>query len=737
MNNHEKSLINLVSGYGQKHSDKFRKYTSINLDGIRTLVDKPQAVDKSQAQWLISSTLASRTFKEQEQNGSYHLLWADLDKDPKPLCEVSIFIAGLLSNADYEVYASRSAKEDYQKGRVIIPLDQPLNFDDWSICQSILNEKLNSNGFTPDPANLRAAQLCYLPNRGEFYASYSQREGLIFDPLNAWADDIESIRQERKAKTQELETLRKAAKEKREALSIVDLGADCIGSFNKAYSVADVLLRADYAQCGDKFRHPNSESGSFSASVKDGRVHTLSTNDPLYSNGEGAHDAFSAFKVLFADNDLSKALKLAGDEWLTIGEESYNKVKQREYAKKIAEAESQVADLNDNSEPNFKLVSSSTLTADQTNTNWLIKDLITDSSLGLLFGLSGSGKSFLALDMAFCIAAGIDFHGHRVIPGNVVYIAGEGYAGLKKRIKALEIKYGMKAPNLFISRQSASLTDADSAKDVRLAIDSICQDASLVIIDTMHRNFGEGDENSASDFGLFISNIDKYLRQNHETVIVVHHSGHNDTERSRGSSSIRAAMDFEYKVSMSGDVRKGMAHIKLSCTKMKDDEPAEDLFFEVTQQPIEWFDEDGVEINSLILNLTNNKPIIKVKDLTVNQKLALNSLETLIQNEEGVHIDLWRDKFYEGCTAENQEAKKKGFQRVRNELMKMGKIKVKNDFYSFDGELAFKSLAISLIDLNEQGTTGHNGTLTGHCPDGLSVAGQTGTHSYRSVPCPR
>jgi hypothetical protein len=503
-----------VSGLGQHHTNdadpnnnnkKLTPYLEIDLDGIRTLVDNPQKVDKNQAQWFIPSTLKSRNFKDQQANGEYWMLWADFDENPKPLKQLNDFVSAF--NFDYEIYSSRSATLNKQKCRILIPLNNPLSGDDWIICQKLLNDTFNSNGFTPDRASERAAQLCYLPNAGEFYESYSRRNGIYFDVLTVWPDNIKAYKDELLKQEKALEEQMLARTARKSALKLTDT-PDLIGAFNSCYTVQEILLKAGYAQRGDTFRHTNSESGSYSASVKDDRVNALSSNDPLYSNGKGAHDAFSAFTVLFANRDHSTALKLAGDDWLTIGGVPYNQAKRAETLAKAA-AHEITAD-----EPNFKLVSSIELTAKQTPTNWLIKNLITASSLGLLFGLSGSGKSFLALDIAFCISTGIDFHGHKVTQGSVVYIAGEGYAGLKKRIKALELKYGITAPNLYISKQSAALTDANNAKDVRLAIDSVCNNASLVIIDTMHRNFGEGDENSANDFGLFINNIDNYLRKN-------------------------------------------------------------------------------------------------------------------------------------------------------------------------------------------------------------------------------
>jgi len=59
-------------------------YLIIGMDEIKALVDSPQAVDKTQAQWLMPSSFPSRNFKQQEQHGIYWMLWADFDKNPPP-----------------------------------------------------------------------------------------------------------------------------------------------------------------------------------------------------------------------------------------------------------------------------------------------------------------------------------------------------------------------------------------------------------------------------------------------------------------------------------------------------------------------------------------------------------------------------------------------------------------------------------------------------------------------------
>jgi hypothetical protein len=70
---------------------------------------------------------------------------------------------------------------------------------------------------------------------------------------------------------------------------------------------------------------------------------------------------------------------------------------------------------------------------------YLIDGLIESSSLVQMFGDPGAGKSFLALDVAACVATGKAFHGLEVKQGPVIYVAGEGYNGIRRRLTGWEI----------------------------------------------------------------------------------------------------------------------------------------------------------------------------------------------------------------------------------------------------------------------------------------------------------
>ncbi len=190
----------IISGFGQFHTNEvnsnkpnrpFKPYQVIGLADIRASVDKPKSTSKPMAQWIIPSSHPSRSFDEQARGGLYHFLWADLDESPKPIAEVRGVLEQIV-DGDFEIYTTTSATQDNPKSRILIPLGNPLLPSDWASCQGKLNKLLSQHGITPDRANERHAQLCYLPNRGQYYESASRRDDIFFDPLVSWDQYVNS-----------------------------------------------------------------------------------------------------------------------------------------------------------------------------------------------------------------------------------------------------------------------------------------------------------------------------------------------------------------------------------------------------------------------------------------------------------------------------------------------------------------------------------------------------------------
>jgi hypothetical protein len=179
-----------VSGEGQYHTNEpgkanRRPYSVVTLAEIRALVDSPPSVPKAKGRWFIPSTHLSRGKDPQLTHGQYWMLWSDLDTDPKPLDVVDAAVLEILAYCDYEIYASRSATIERPKCRVLVPLAAPLSPAEWLACQKQLNDDLEAAGLVPDRSSERVQQLCYLPNRGEYYDSRSLREGNLYSAIDS------------------------------------------------------------------------------------------------------------------------------------------------------------------------------------------------------------------------------------------------------------------------------------------------------------------------------------------------------------------------------------------------------------------------------------------------------------------------------------------------------------------------------------------------------------------------
>jgi len=293
-----------------------------------------------------------------------------------------------------------------------------------------------------------------------------------------------------------------------------------------------------------------------------------------------------------------------------------------------------------------------------TEIKWVVDDYIESDSLAQVFGDPGGGKSFVSIDLACCVATGKDWHGHQVQQGAVFYIAGEGHNGLARRFKGWELGNGatLDGAPLFKSHRAAQLYDATEAALVADSIKTLSAECghipSMIVIDTLARNMG-GDENSTQDMNSFIQHLDTYLRQDYKCcVLVVHHSGAMDKDRSRGSTALKGALDAEYKCQLDS----GTKTIQFESKKMKDAEMPAAKNFQITQVDLPIFDKHGnavkgayltsVDISGLVSNIQ------KKKTIPGNQRIALNCLVAIEQHKrtegmDGMDVsatyDEWRD----------------------------------------------------------------------------------------------
>jgi hypothetical protein len=251
---------------------------------------------------------------------------------------------------------------------------------------------------------------------------------------------------------------------------------------------------------------------------------------------------------------------------------------------------------------------------------WIIKGVIPRAELVVLFGESGSGKSFIALDLAACIARGIDWRGRRTRQGRVVYIAAEGSGGFRNRLVAYAQHHQVELAELSIDviADAPNLLVKDDALDVARAIGQ----ADVVIVDTFAQVTPGGNENAGEDMGRALAHCKGIHRVTGALVILVHHSGKDSSKGARGWSGLRAAADAELEVSRFPTGRM----LRTSKQKDGDDDQAWGFGLEVVSIGM---DEDGDAVTSCVVtdqSMPSNKPL---RELGAKEQIVMQVVQEL------------------------------------------------------------------------------------------------------------
>lgn len=267
--------------------------------------------------------------------------------------------------------------------------------------------------------------------------------------------------------------------------------------------------------------------------------------------------------------------------------------------------------------------------------SWLIKGLLPEQAFGIVYGDSGSYKSFCVLDWAACIATGCDWMGCKTAQGTVVYVAAEGATGFKKRVKAWEMEHNRNQPlgQLAILGMPVFL---DQDTDVQELVGAIRESVEsnglpapkLVVFDTLSRCLAQSDENSAKEMNTVIRLCQQVQQQLQVTVILVHHSGKDKDKGARGSSVVRAACDFEYKVSRKSDLT-----YQLDNTKAKDSESMGKVEITLRSIALDIVDDDGEPVTTLVRPRSCNR----LKKVTSHGNDDMEAAILSVLNNEPTH----------------------------------------------------------------------------------------------------
>jgi hypothetical protein len=323
----------------------------------------------------------------------------------------------------------------------------------------------------------------------------------------------------------------------------------------------------------------------------------------------------------------------------------------------------------------------------------------------LLVSPSGGGKSFLALDLALSIASGQPWLGRPVAKGPVVYILAEGAPGFRKRVIAWERHREVavdEQPAYFIAEAVNLLHTAD-VDQLMQVITALPEPPVLVVVDTLARSMAGGEENSAKEVGAVIGAVGRIQQTFGCAVLVVHHTGHGNQDRERGSSALRAAVDTLIVASKTDD------EISLRCEKQRNAEPFEDIAVRLEQVDV------GGETTCVVV--PSDGTARAGARLSANALRALRALANFGQDVGATFVG-WRDA--SGIT-------KSTFLRISTHLKQ-------DEFVIVTGEGrgALYFATVKGREAIEGSTRVHEGSTDPTGPDRTRV--HSGPHSFRSGP---
>ncbi|NJD36710.1 MAG: AAA family ATPase [Geobacter sp.] len=523
--------------------------------------------------------------------------------------------------------------------------------------------------------------------------------------------------------------------------------------FNQRNQIEDVLSRCGWQQLSSGYwAKPGSDGTEKHAAVYGGRVFVFSTNAVVPSR---AYDSFGLFAFSEHGGDFSAATRDAAargygepqrmtdpahkvSELLRLHTSDHGAFV--DYAALARDVE-KLGRFGDPAAQNLFLRGDA-LIADGPPINWAIDGFIEADSTGQLFGPSGGGKSFVALDLSLSIATGTRWNDRDTAQGAVLYLAGEGRTGLRRRVRAWHLSNPGCDLSSFHMTQRTAVIDSAAVTEIIQAGKQIEADSGntvgFIVVDTLARHL-LGDENSTREMSEFISALET-IRSAFPgcTLLIIHHTG-NSTEnktRSRGSSALKAAMDFEFCCD------KGV----LTCTKMKDGDEPEPIEFKLVPVEIAT-DENGQPVTSCTVQYGERSQVNRAPQLTHQERQALDALLTVCANDprqvNGQYVadqKAWRQEFYRLRSIEDNEVKtsalKVAFQRVTGSTGGGG--------LSGKGIIAFTENGVVPLRLADQDTifnrsiskrnTEHKRNIDGTCSADSSLQTEhNGTSPYKGV----
>ena len=314
----------------------------------------------------------------------------------------------------------------------------------------------------------------------------------------------------------------------------------------------------------------------------------------------------------------------------------------------------------------------------------LVRGVLPAVGIGYLFGPSGTFKTFIAMQIGLHVSQGWPLAGHKAKRRPVYYLLLEGGAGLGKRTRALNnwrTSIGRElAPDTayMFWPQPFSIATPASVDALIATVNGAGHKGALIVIDTQSQAAEGLDEDKAADATRILGAAKRISEAVEGVVLLVHHTGKEESRGLRGSSAQKANVDFSLEVERLPGSRRAV----LKTSKEKDNADDRAISFDLKVWEV-GTDDDGEPVTSCVavpLEGVVHKPRPRLPSSLAR---ALDTLRQALQihGADRVTLEEWRDVYLSKSTGSTMNSKRAMFSSDRRALVEAGFVEVENDTY--------------------------------------------------------
>lgn len=267
--------------------------------------------------------------------------------------------------------------------------------------------------------------------------------------------------------------------------------------------------------------------------------------------------------------------------------------------------------------------------------SWIIESWLPASpSIAMLFGPSGTGKTYIIHSLFFALATGTDWFGLKTKKSVVLYLCGEGQETVMSRMMCLIQQNGYAGREFdipyYVQGNTFDFNNEEQLAEFESSLENYFHEykPNVIAIDTLNL-FMSGDENDTESATLYMQALKRFTAEYDCSVILVHHTGASTESRARGSTVFKGAIDVEWRLKSCGN---GL--IMLEQTKNRYGATAEELFFKLSRYPLDGVCyESGEQVYDSVLERADCNMSSDAKDEARDNEFLISVC--LAKNEKG------------------------------------------------------------------------------------------------------